>query len=362
MSPLLREVEEVGIGSIRRKRNPVDILPEDFFRESDQLREGFASLVGIADPTRVAILPSVSYGVAVAVRNLQVESSQNIILTHEQFPGNVYAWRRLASDAGAEVRTICPPDGPHRGAGWTMRILEAIDSSTAAVSLGQVHWTDGTLFDLRAIGERAREVGAAFIVDGTQSVGALPIDVSSLRPDALICASYKWMLGPYSIGMGYFGPRFDGGTPLEETWIARDGSENFGGLVDYTDRYQPGAARFDVGERSNFILVPMANAGLRQVLDWTPGAIQDYCRDLTRGFTQEAASLGFSVEDEDWRAGHIFGLRMPPRLDAAAVVRVLKERRVHVSLRGSALRISPHVYNDQEDVAALAEALREVAR
>ena len=115
-----------------------------------------------------------------------------------------------------------------------------------------MHWTDGTRFDLAAIGARAREVGAALVVDGTQSVGALPFDVQQLRPDALVCATYKWLMGPYSLGFAYLGPRFDDGEPLEETWIGRRGSENFKELVDYQDDYQPGALRYDVGERSNF--------------------------------------------------------------------------------------------------------------
>ena len=128
---------------------------------------------------------------------------------------------------------------------WNERVLEAIGDDTAIVALCQVHWTDGTLFDLEEVGTRCREVGAALVVDGTQSVGALPFDVGRIRPDALVCAGYKWLMGPYSIGAAYFGPRFDGGTPLEEAWLAREGSDDFPRLVDYTDTYRPGAARYE---------------------------------------------------------------------------------------------------------------------
>lgn len=359
-SPLLKVVEEAGITGIRRKRNPVDVGPKDFFRESDETRKLFGALVN-GDPERVAILPSVSYGVATCARNCGLRAGQNVVLTHEQFPGNVYSWRRLAREKGAETRTIRPPEGPHRGRLWSERIAEAIDDATAVVTLGTVHWTDGTRFDLAAIGARAREVGALLVLDGTQSVGAMPFDVQEVRPDALLCAGYKWLLGPYSIGVGFFGPRFDDGVPLEETWIARKGSENFGGLVDYTDEYQAGAVRFDVGERSNFILVPMLNAALRQLLVWTPDRIQEYCRVLTDALVLEAAALGFGVEEAAWRAGHLFGLRMPGGLELAEVQEALARRRVYVSLRGSSLRISPHVYNDTGDMEALAAALRAVA-
>src|SRR5690606_2334173 len=122
------------------------------------------------DPHSVALIPSVSYGMAIVARNTRVESGQNIAMLHEQLPSHVYAWRRLAAASGAELRTVTPPAGVPRGEEWNARILEAIDERTALVATPNVHWTDGTRFDLEAIGARTREVGAAFVVDGTQSV------------------------------------------------------------------------------------------------------------------------------------------------------------------------------------------------
>jgi len=295
MSPLPRVVEEEGLRGMVRKRDPSSLEPEDFFRESQEVRRLFADLVNAPDPDSVAIIPSVSYGIGVAARNTHLTSGQNIVLLHEQFPANVYGWRRVARERGAKIRMVGPGDGEFRGRGWNERILDAIDRDTGVVTLAPVHWTDGTVFDLGAIGARAREVGAALVVDGTQSVGALPFDVQELRPDALIVASYKWLFGPYSIGVGYFGPRYLDGVPLEETWIAREGSEDFRALVDYQDGYQPGAVRFDVGERSNFILVPMLVAALGLVLEWGPDRIQAYTRELSRDLLEEAESLGYAL-------------------------------------------------------------------
>lgn len=357
--PLPIPVEEAGIRAIRRKRAPAGIGPEDFFRGADEARARFARLVNAPRPEDVAILPSVSYGVATAAGNLPLDRGQNIVLTHEQFPGNVYGWRALASRSGAEIRTVLRPDAhAGRGAAWTEEIVEAIDRATGIVTLGNVHWTDGTLFDLEAIGDRAREVGAALVVDGTQSVGALPFDVQAVRPDALIVAGYKWLLGPYSLAMGYFGPRFADGVPLEEGWIARGGSEDFRGLVDYRDDYQPGSIRYDVGERSNFILLPMLNAALALIEEWRPERIQDYCRGLLADAAGDLESMGFGVPTGPRVAHHILGLRMPEGLDLGRVQRTLTERRVFASLRGSALRVAPNVYNTGEDIGALVGALR----
>jgi len=358
MSPLPLRVEAAGMEGMARKRNPALLGPEDFFRESDQVRAFFARIIGASHSSSIAILPAVSYGIGVVARNTPVEKGQNVVLLQEQFPGNVYGWRRLAGQRGAEVRTVGPGEGAPRGRCWNERILEAIDGDTAVIALAPVHWTDGTRFDLEAIGARAREVGAALVVDGTQSVGALPLDVGRLRLDALIVAGYKWLLGPYSIGVGYFGERYLGGLPLEETWIAREGSEDFRRLVEYRDEYQQGAVRYDVGERSNFILLPMLLEALRLVLEWGPGRIQDYTRELSRPLLEEARELGFGVEEESHRVGHIFGLRVPAGLDLEDMKTSLARENVSASLRGSALRISPHVYNDEEDTAALVRALR----
>jgi selenocysteine lyase/cysteine desulfurase len=223
-----------------------------------------------------------------------------------------------------------------------------------------VHWTDGPRFDLKAIREKTLEVGAALVVDGTQSVGALPFDVEELQPDALVCAAYKWLLGPYSIGVGYYGQRYLDGMPLEETWIAREGSEDFRGLVDYQDAYQPGAVRFDVGERSNFILVPMVIAALRLVLEWDPGRIQAYTHRLAADLLEEATALGYAVEEDQWRVGHLFGIRMPEGVDLSVTKETLAREKVSASLRGSALRVAPYLYNDTSDMEALARVLREI--
>jgi selenocysteine lyase/cysteine desulfurase len=368
MGPLPLSAQEAGISGIRRKAIPTGVLPADFFAESDRARSLFARTINAADPGRVAILPSVSYGMATAARNLPCGPGRTIIVAGAQFPSNVYVWRRLADNTGAKVHAVDPPEparaGPDerpRGERWSDAIAGAIDERTAVVALPQVHWTDGTRFDLERIGAQARAVGAAFIIDGTQSVGAMPFDVTRTGADAVICAAYKWLLGPYSLAFGWFGPRFDDGVPLEETWIGRAGSDDFQRLVEYRDDYHPGAVRFDVGERSNFILMPMAIASMSLVLEWGADAIQVYCDALLRRVLEEAEDLGYTSEVRHWRGSHLLGLRTPPGLDLASLAAAMSARNVMASLRGTALRIAPHVYNDEADADALLTALRDAA-
>jgi selenocysteine lyase/cysteine desulfurase len=358
MGPLSLAVQQAGIAGVLRKADPSTINAADFYTEADRARALFARLINADDPQRIAIIPSVSYGVATAARNLPCAAGQNIVVTGEQFPSNVYTWRRLAQQKRVQLRTVTPLSVSQRGSAWNEALLDAIDERTAIVAIPIVHWTDGTRFDIEQVAQRVRSFGAALVIDGTQSIGALPFDVQRVGADAVICAAYKWLLGPYSLGFAYFGPRFDQGEPIEENWITREDSEDFRALVNYRDSYQPGALRYDVGERSNFALMPMAIAALEQILGWRPDRIQHYCDALCSQAIEEMLVSGFSVESSAWRASHLFGVRMPAGLDLAALHQDLQRAHVTAALRGSALRVSPNVYNDADDVAALLNCLR----
>lgn len=362
MAPLAREVEEAGRRGMVRRRDPSRIVADDFFVEPDALRERFARLIGSGDPQRVAIIPAVSYGMATVARNVSVERGQNIVVLGDQFPSNVYVWMRKARENGAELRFVERPAGkgsPSPGASWNRRLLEAIDGETAVVSTPIVHWADGTRFDVAAVGQRARAVGAAFVIDGTQSIGAMPFDVEKVAADALVVAAYKTLFGPYQSGLAWFGERFDDGTPLEEPWAGREGSDRFvGGHIEYVESYRPGALRYDVGQRSNQIQVPMLNAALDMVLEWGPERVQEYCEHLLEPFEDGFREAGFELEDRAWRGAHLFGLRSVRGLDAAKTAATLRHAGVFVSVRGEAIRVSPQVYNGQADLEALVTTLK----
>lgn len=358
MSPLLKNVEKAGLRGVRMKRNPADIRPEDFFTVTESLRSEFARLINAKEPNRVAIIPSVSYGLATVTKNLKIDKGEHVLVAAEQFPSNYYPWQSLCAETGAEVKVVSPDKNlKDRGKNWNIKFLERINALTRVVAIAHTHWADGTLFDLEAIRARTREVGALLIVDGTQSVGALPFDVQKIQPDALICAAYKWLLGPYSIGLAYYGAFFDGAKPVEENWINRMRSENFSGLVNYEDRYQPGALRFSVGEQSNFILAPMALKAISQINRWHVENIQAFCQSITEAAIESLREKDFVIEALPYRASHLFGVRRAGGLDQDKLRKGLSKNRVHVSIRGDAIRVSPHVYNDAEDVSRLVKAL-----
>jgi selenocysteine lyase/cysteine desulfurase len=362
MSPLLKTVEEAGIEGIRKRRNPaLSITPQDFFTHSDRLKTLFAQLVNAPNFQRIAIHPAVSYGMAIVAKNLDCKAGQNIIVAEEQFPSNIYAWRNLAKQKSLKINTVKPnPDSTERGKNWNRRILEAINSDTVLVALPHFHWADGTRFDLKAIRQRASEVGALLVIDGTQSVGAYPFDIQEIKPDALICSAYKWLFCSYTTCFSYFGEYFDGKIPLEETWLARKDSVYFNKLVEYQDDYEPFAIRYDMGGRSNPALLAMGIAALEQILAWGTADIQHYLKHLTAPLFERLSGLGYIVDNEEYRSPHLFGIRLPKHIDMENVKTSFAKYHISVSFRGTAIRVAPHVYNDTNDIDTMIKALKEV--
>lgn len=350
MSPLSKAVAAACAQGMARKTRPWEIKSAHFFDTPERARALFARLIG-ADAADVATVPAASYGMATAAANLPVARGQNIVLLQDQFPSNVYPWRQLARDVGAEIVVV-----PRRADGWTAGVLEAMNERTAVVALPNCHWTDGTLVDLVAVSRRCKELGAALALDLTQSLGALPFDVKAVDPDFLVAACYKWLMGPYSIGFLYVAPRRQGGRPLEHNWIARAGSQDFARLVDYRMDFQPGARRFDVGEGANFALLPGAAAALEQILAWGVPEIATTLAAMTDRIAAQAEALGLVATPRAQRAGHFLGLRFPGGLPQGLPEK-LAAQNVFVSVRGDSLRVTPHLYNDEEDAERLIAAL-----
>ncbi|WP_298541966.1 aminotransferase class V-fold PLP-dependent enzyme [uncultured Aquimarina sp.] len=354
MAPQLKSVTEIGVQSVKRKAHPYEILPKDFFNEKEILKQRFATLIDAPSYKNTAIIPSVSYGIANAANNVPVKKGGEIILVDEQFPSNVYIWQEVAKKNDAIIKVIKPPvELENRGKRWNENILEAITKNTAVIAMPHVHWADGTLFDLKAIREKTKTVNAMLVIDGTQSVGAFPFSIKEIEPDALVCGGYKWLLGPYAIGMAYYSDAFNNGTPIEHNWMNRYNSEDFSGLTKYEDRYQEKAARYSVGESSNFVLTPMMIRAIEQLITWQPKNIQEYGKSISKNAVQKLRELGCFIEDDAYRAHHLFGIYLPNHIDLEEIKAKLKKAQIFVSFRGNAMRVSCNVYNTEEDFEKL---------
>jgi selenocysteine lyase/cysteine desulfurase len=352
LAPRLSAVSRAGADAVRTFASPWLVGNEEWFGAPERLR-ALAAEIMHADADGIAIVPAVSYGIAVAAANVVVARGQSIVVLEHQFPSNVYAWRDLARARGARLVTV------RRAASgmWTDAILEVIDADTAVVAVPNCHWTDGSLIDLARVSARTRSVGAQLVVDASQSLGAYPIDVAAIQPDFLVSVGYKWLLGPLGLGYLYVAERWrTAGVPLERSWLTRAGSENFGSLIDYTDEYRSGARRFDMGEFPQFILLPMACAGLEQILRWGVDRIQQSLATLTQRLAVRARERGYVVADDQGRVGHMVGLRRSSGIPST-LAPALARAKVYVSIRGDAIRVAPHLHNDADDIDRLVACL-----
>ncbi|MEN9761738.1 MAG: hypothetical protein RI906_1564 [Pseudomonadota bacterium] len=354
MGPLPKATQAAGTQALLRRAVPSSLTPDDFFEPAERVRRLCAGLVN-ANPERVALIPTTSYGTAIIAKNLRPQPGCNVVLLAEQFPSNVHPWRAWRRE-GVELRAVDAPDDSD----WTGALIDAIDARTQLVAVEQAHWTNGRLIDLVRLGVAARAVGAIFVIDATQTVGAMPLDVQQVKPDALIVHSYKAMLCNYGLGFMVLGERLLDGSPLEDGWLMRAGSRNFATLTDYADDYADGARRYDSSLRANPVLIAMLEASCQLLTDWQPQRIRDYLLTIERPFVQRLREAGFDIADEHARAANLFGVGLNGVGSPETVRAALAARNIQVSVRGSSLRVSPHVYNNVEDLMTLADALIEL--
>ncbi|MEB2774523.1 aminotransferase class V-fold PLP-dependent enzyme [Algoriphagus sp. D3-2-R+10] len=356
-SPLLKSAEEAALAALVRARNPFHIGQEDFFSLPKEVKARFAELVN-CDPLQVALIPSTSYGFATALGNISCDPGQHAIVLEDEFPSGYFSLKSWCDKNHALLKVIGSDKGaPTPGESWNNNLLDSITSETAVVLMSSIHWMNGLKFDLESIGQKCKTVGALFIVDGTQSTGAAEMDVKRYKIDALICASYKCLFGPYGMGISYFGHAFDGGKPLEESWMNRTNSQDFGNLTKYDHEYTEDSGRYNVGEMSNFILLPMLNEALKQINEWTVLEIASYCEKLTIPLYEYLKSRDVVIEEEQYTSPHLFTLKLPEDIDDELLMNNLQANKIFVSTRGGNLRVSVNVFNTAEDIEKLIQVL-----
>lgn len=354
MSPLLRSAETAGILGLRRKRQPDRLTKENFFEEVNTVRKLFSQLINNEEPNRVVVVPSASYALANVAQNLPVNKRKEVLLLEDQFPSNYYIWERVAEERGLKI--IIVKRSKNKKKDWSTKILDLISDRTLCVSMPIIHWGDGTRFDISAISKKARKYGVLLVVDGTQSIGVLPYNQQKIRADALIVSSYKWLLGPYNNGVAYYGSAFDGGKPIEESWLNRKNSDNFQFLTNYQKKYRPGARRYEVGEAPDFIKMPMLIESLQQIIQWQPEKIQTYCRSIVQPIIQPLLEADFRISHENM-AHHLFGITPGKGYQLDKIKGRLAQEKISVSYRGKAIRVSPYIYNTPEDLYKLKDVL-----
>ena len=354
MSPLLTSVVSAIDSGSRLKANPWKLKISNFFDDIEEARDLFSTLMHTV-ASNIAIIPSASYGVQTAANNLHIPEESKILVLSDQFPSNVYPWRRIAERKGAEIKTVNVPDGEAA----TDHIINALDERVSVCAIANVLWTNGSLIDLEKVKAKCLDCNAELVVDLTQSAGAFDIDLSKIDPAFGIVANYKWMLGPYSTGFLYVSPKYHSGQPLEEGWITRKNSKDFAKLVDYQDQYEPGAIRYDMGQRSNFSLVPGVLEALRQIRKWGIANIQNTLYHSNLVLCKKLSDLGLQIPRAENRGPHFIGAKLPSEAPTN-ILETLAEKKIFISERGGNLRITPHLWNNTNDFERFTETLRKI--
>jgi selenocysteine lyase/cysteine desulfurase len=359
-SPLPLKTQQAGRAAVGRKGTPWTLDAGFANRQHERARAAAAALIH-ADPSDIALIPSISYGVATAAKGLAMARGARVIVLENDHSSPVLEWQTRAEAQGFVIETVRQPaDGD-----WTSAILAAIERPgappTGLASISSVHWSDGGLIDVEVIAAALRRQGAIFLIDATQSAGVLAMDVARLDPDFVIFPTYKWLLGPYGRAFLYVARRHQVGTPLEQTSAGRRDvrAEN---AVYFSDiRYVADARRFDMGERDHFISMEMAAIGMEMMAEWGAAAVAQRLAMLTDRIAEGLRGIGVSMPARQLRAPHILSLGFKDGMPKGLVEGLAYED-IYVAARLGRMRVSPHVFNDEADcdrfVAALARRLR----
>ena len=357
-SPLPIAVQEAGRAGVGRKGQPWKLDGQFMASQHERARKAAAALIG-ADPVDVALIPSVGYGVSTAGKVMKLPRGSRVLVLQDDHTSPVLEWMSRAEAGGFTVEPVRQPaDGD-----WTSAVLEAIDRKDAAplalVSISSVHWSDGGALDMPRIASAARAKGAALLVDATHDAGVRRIDVKTLDPDFLIFPTYKWVLGPYGRAFMYVAKRHQDGVPLEQTAPARKGVAAEQKVYFRDLSYADGARRYDMGERDHFITLEMAAVGMEMMAGWGNDPIVARLAMLTDRLAEGLANTGVRVLDRKLRAPHLLCLQFPKGM-ADDLPQKLVAENVHAAPRLGRLRISPHVYNDEEDVDRFVEVFKKI--
>jgi selenocysteine lyase/cysteine desulfurase len=357
-SPLPLKTVEAGEQAVRRKARPW--LIDNAFAQSqyERARSAAARLIN-ADPEDMALVSSVGYGVSTAAKILPVPRGSRVLVLQDDHSSPVLEWMARAKDGGFTVETVAP------NGDWTDAVVTAIERRgappLAVASISSVHWSDGGIIDLDRVAPAVRARGAALLIDATHSAGVIELDVRGLDPDFVAFPTYKWLIGPYGRAFLYVARRHQGGVPLEQTSYGRRGvraeQERYFADTEYVD----GARRFDMGERDHFISMEMASIGMEMMAQWGTQAVTERLAMLTARLAAGLASNAVIMPDPRVRAPHILSLGFRDGMPAGLVKRLAAEN-IHVAPRLGRLRISPHVYNDEQDVDRFIEAFHRLMR
>lgn len=316
-----------------------------------QARQRAAQLLG-SQPDEIAFVRSTTHGIMCIAQSLRWRPGDNVLIGEHEFPANVYPWKNLA-ERGVAVRTV--PERPdHR---FSVDDFAArIDAHTRLIAVSLVQYSTGYRMPVERLAELCRERGILLCIDGIQGVGAMPVDVKAIGCDFLAADGHKWMLGPEGAGYLYVNQERIGLFNESMTgWMTRVRS------WDYEDTTQPvvnSAKRFEEGAY-NMPGIQALDASVSLLLEVGPAEVFRRIEALNARLDEGLRKRGYEVvspRGEGERSGILVFRR--EGLDPAECVKRLEEREIYVTARRGWVRVSPHFYNQPEQIDRLLAALK----
>ncbi len=341
--------------AIELKCHPERLEESDYFDRPEQVRTRLAGLVG-AGPSEIALTNSATQGLGIVASGLGFEEGDEVVLSSSNFPSNLFSWLHLRR-LGVRVHVVRPECGQVR----VEDVAAAMTPRTRVLALDWVSYTTGARIDLRALGELAHRRGSLFVVDGSQGVGAIEINLHDLPVDVLAAAAYKWLLGPYGAGFVYLAENVHDRLDLNVVnWLSVEGSDDFDALPMDQFTLPKHARVFDVPETANFLNLHALDASLEFIEQVGVRTVNAHCTHLLDRLAKELTRLGYTVTratDPGFQST-ILGFHSGSLEATTALHRKLRASNVAVSLRQGMVRVSPYLYNGDADIDRLLEVVR----
>ncbi len=355
--PRLRAVLAAGHTALEGTRTPWRLHMTQWRQAIERVRALAAGCLD-GDADGVALVPSAAYGLAIAARNVPLSGGDVVGVLEGQFPSNLLCWQQRCAETGAHVHGI-----ERKDEGWTGAVLDALDRTPAlrVLALPHAYWHDGAMLDLDAISARCHAGGIALVLDLSQSLGALPVDLARWRPDFVVSVGHKWMLGPTGLAYLWASPRWRAhGVSIEQHWTAR-AVDDWHFPVDVPPPHRQGARRFDAGGITGPLRLSMADAALSQLHDWGLASLPERLGARTRALDAALRDAGLEACLTVDHAPHFTGVRVPQER-MAAVGAALDAAGIVCTRRHGRLRIAPHLHVDEDDLAHVAGTIAAAMR
>ncbi|MFY9583506.1 MAG: aminotransferase class V-fold PLP-dependent enzyme [Candidatus Acidiferrales bacterium] len=354
-SPMPRVAVHAVQKALEWKKYPHQLPDAAYFGLPDRIRALVAQLIG-GRPEEVALTTGASGGLAAVAAGLDWKPEDEVLLARGEFPAHFSTWMPLGNAGRLRVRVI-EPCGRFLTAD---DFIAHIGPRTRLVSTSLVGFDDGARLDATRLARACHSAGAYLLLDVSQCVGAMSIEVGGLGSDFLVSAGYKWLLSPY--GTGFFWAR---GDLIERMrvgpfyWMALEGAAEFHTLPLHQWKLAPGARRWDSPETASFLNLAAMEASLEFLLRVGVETVWEHNRWLAAEMIERLPldrCVLASPGDPEARGPYAcIAARSPEK--TAALYQKLREAQVIVSLREGALRVAPHLYNTARDIDRLLAVL-----